>query len=108
MEITGLYYKEKGVIKRKTRKRGRGIGRKRERSNDTRIEYREMRYYTKRGLRTRRMWLSEEPLPLIMIRGKLGKKGEEKGIEKGREIKKKNRSERGIEEIIRIVENVKG
>lgn len=37
----GLYYGEKGVIKRKTRLRLRGLGSKSECSMDSRIEYRE-------------------------------------------------------------------
>ena len=64
-EIMGLYYEEKGVITRKSRKRVKGLGRKSESSKDSRIEYREWKYYSKKGVRTRRMWLSEEPLPMI-------------------------------------------
>ena len=55
MEIMGLYVEEKGVIKRKSKKRLRGLGRKRESSMDSRIEYRDLRLFTKRGVRTRRM-----------------------------------------------------
>lgn len=40
-EIMGLYYEEKGVITRKSRKRVKGLGRKSESSKDSRIEYRE-------------------------------------------------------------------
>lgn len=63
-EIMGMFYEEKGVRRRRSRKIGRGMGRKRENSADTRLEYREMRLFTKRGVRTRRVWLSEEPLPI--------------------------------------------
>ena len=84
-EIMGLFYEEKGVRRRRSRKIGRGLGRKRENSMDTRLEYREMRFFTKRGVRTRRVWLSEEPLPLP-----IGLKGV--GKEKRLEILSKGRS----------------
>lgn len=60
----GVFYREKGIRKRKTKRREKGLGRKRESSKDTRVESREIRFYTKRGIRTRRMWISEEPLPI--------------------------------------------
>ena len=63
LDIMGLYYEENGVIRRKSRNRVKGLGRKRENSIDSRIEYRDLKFYTKKGVRTRRMWLSEEPLP---------------------------------------------
>lgn len=65
-EIMGLFCEVKGIRKRKTKKRGMSIGRKRENSEDTRLEYREVKLFTKRGVRTRRVWLSEEPLPLFV------------------------------------------
>ena len=51
----GMFYEENGVIRRKTRKRVKGLGRKREISMNSRIEYRDLIYYTKKGVRTRRM-----------------------------------------------------
>ena len=64
--IMGVLVKEKGVkgLRRKTKSRVRGIGRIRANSVDTRLEYREMRITGKRGVRTRRVWVSVEPLPL--------------------------------------------
>ena len=41
LNIIGLYYKEKGVIRRKSRNRVKSLGRKREGSIDSRINYRE-------------------------------------------------------------------
>ena len=69
-EIMGIYCQVKGVRIRKSRKRERGMGRKRANSEDTRLEYREKRLYTKRGVKTRRVWLSEEPLPIGVRRRK--------------------------------------
>ena len=66
-DIMGLYYEEKGVIRRKSRSRVKGLGRKRENSIDSRIEYRDLKFFTKKGVRTRRMWLSE--CPVVHFRG---------------------------------------
>ena len=63
-EVMGIFYEEKGVVRRRSKKRGKGMGRKRENSMDTRLEYREMRIYSKKGVKTRRVWMSEEPLPI--------------------------------------------
>ena len=43
-EVMGVYYREKGVRKRKTRLKEKGMGRKRESSKDTRLESREIRF----------------------------------------------------------------
>lgn len=64
LDIMGLYFEEKGVLRRKSVKRIKGLGRKRENSRDSRIDYRELNYYSKKGVITRRMWLSEESLPM--------------------------------------------
>ena len=63
-DIMGVYCREKGVRRMKTQMKGKGVGRIREGSRDTRVERREIRLMTRSGLRTRRMWMSEEPLPL--------------------------------------------
>lgn len=64
--IMGMLVKEKGVrgLRRKSSSRVRGIGRIRANSVDTRLEYREMRIFSRRGVKTRRVWVSVEPLPL--------------------------------------------
>ena len=68
IDIMGLYFEEKGVLRRKSVKRIKGLGRKREKSKDSRINYRELRYNSKKGVITRRMWLSEESLPICLYR----------------------------------------
>lgn len=65
--IMGVVVEEKGVrgLRRKSRKRIRGLGRIRANSMDTRLNYKEVKIFSRRGVRTRRIWVSEEPLPLI-------------------------------------------
>ena len=64
--LRGVVLKEKGVrgLRRKSISRVRGLGRIRGNSEDTRLEYRDMKIFGKRGVRSRRIWVSEEPLPL--------------------------------------------
>ena len=66
--IMGVFIKEKGVwgLRRKSRIRLRGVGSIRPNSMDTRLEYRELRIFSRRGVRTRRVWVSMEPLPNIL------------------------------------------
>ena len=67
--IMGVYVLEKGVrgLRRKSKKKKRGIGRIRTNSEDTRIEYQEMQIIGERGVRTMRIWIGMEPLPKLII-----------------------------------------
>lgn len=62
MGVIGIYYMEKGVLRRKTRKKLRSLGVKKEGTLDSRISNKEWRRFTKKGVKTRKVWLSEKPL----------------------------------------------
>ena len=70
--ILGIYYMEKGVIRRKTRKKLRRLGVKKEGTLDSRISSKEWRRFTKKGVKTRKVWLSE--MPILLNRGNLKRK----------------------------------